>query len=580
MAQKEETYKADEIISVSWKIARRINNAITILFISITNAYISKCFIGPHDPKGGPVDITIGYGTAIAGLAASIIFSGRLKLFKGLSLTTTALTLVIVNKFGHDSLSWTCLLVSVYIQCFIMLRRYSDYTNVPFSLIVGLKLTFAVFIFLQLFLLFPTSLNFPVKMNLLTYFAFTKEHAADIDFVKMTLLLVLAITFAVLNKFFRYFPWNTFVIVMSVLVYLIMKNVEEVQTLDSVMVLNLNFGQIGTIFKKNLQNLRKIDLLYDSTFWMYTLILSIVIWYESMVSVKYVKGVSNKRSNCKYESYGLLSANLLSAFFGLLPISAGMVNMIQLKAVNSLTRLTYVISLVLVILVPLGLFGFVKFIPVTLLPFLFASMLVSEINHQDYAFLYNNNKKKLFYVSVIPILAIWFDISFAFIFAMILYHVFYSLGFTETIYSIDDPDVFFSRIIKKAQSFKKKQLDEERQSLRFTSYKVEMEELRDRIKDNCVVYTLQGCNNYHFASFHINVIKNMKENYIIINLEKLFKNDIDFIGDYYKLLSETEKLDKDLYLSGLPKSFLKSSRRIRNSFFRRYYEENRVLFLS
>jgi len=320
--------------------------------------------------------------------------------------------------------------------------------------------------------------------------------------------------------------------------------------------------------------------LTDQRLWVYSLALSVVIWYENMTTINYVRGFDFKYTNSKLECYWLSLGNFISGVFGLVPLTNSFVTNLQIRSLRALDRLNYVFGLVILLLMPFTFWNIIKYIPVSILPILYSSMLIAEVKLSDFDIIMKINKKKLFYVVLAILLCFYVDIIYAFVFCLVIYHVVYGYSRTSIYYHFDDSNHFFNRVLKFAREHKDSQ-DEEQTILSNDDTISKLEEDRVRIGSDCIVYSLLGKYSFKYNDFHLGIIQQHDKNNVIVNFEHIFKQDVDFLANYHKLLRKIQKLGKDVYISGINKDdFVSLNQMLKRSFLSRFYLRNRVYYIN
>ena len=554
-----------------------VNTGITIFFISLLNGYLyhklsSSQIIGQH------IDISVGYTTAVVGVVISLIIPGRLHLIKNLSLTSSIFILTIVQALGKSAISLVCILIALFHLAFIFLKRHLDYANIPFSLIVGFKISLTLMVFLQQFLVFPKTSISPARFNLTEYFLHVKDIVGTHEFEKLLITAIGSAIIAFFIKTYSRVPWNALLLTAGVCFTLFVSSFHKLLTLDMLISVDSAYFNLTEMLENNVFNLTDFRLLLDQRLWIYSFAFALFIWYETMMTINYVRGFEYKYTNSKLECFSLVVGNLVCGVFGLLPLTSSFTTNIQLKGLKSLHRINFLGGLLMLLIVPLSIWGFTQYVPVAILPILYTSMLLVEIKKSDFALFLTYNKTKLFYIMLVPLLCFYIDIIYAFVFSMIIYHVIYGYSRSSTYYHFDDVNQFFNRVLKYARENKDNN-DEERAVLNFDSEISRIEDDRERIGSDCIVYSLLGKYTYLYSDFHLNIILHREERFVIINFEYIFKQDIDFIANYHKFLKKVKKAGKEVYITGIERDdFINFIKMFKRSFFLRFYMKNAVYY--
>ena len=576
----------DEVIPNPRKTFRRqldntfafINTGITIFLISLLNGYLynklsSSHIIGQH------IDISVGYTTAVVGIVISLVIPGRLHLIKNLSLVSSIFILMIVQTLGKSAISLACILIALFHLAFIFLRRYLDYSNIPFSLIVGFKLSITLMVFFQQFLMFPKTSISPIRFNFTEHFLHLKDIVGTHEFEKLLITAIGSVIIAFFIKTYPRVPWNTILLATGVCFTLLVGSFHKILTLDMLISVDSSYFNLTKMFENNVINLTDFRLLLDQRLWVYSFAFAVFIWYETMMTINYVRGFEYKYTNSKLECFSLVIGNLVCGVFGLLPLTSSFTTNIQLKGIKSLHRINFLGGLLILLIVPLSIWSFMKYIPVSILPIFYISMLLVEIKKTDFKLLFTYNKTKLFYIILVPLLCFYIDIIYAFVFSMIIYHVNYGYNRGSTYFHFDDVNQFFNRVLKCARENKDKN-DEERAVLNFDSEINRLEDDKERIGPDCIVYSLFGKYTYLYSDFHLNIISHREERFVIINFEYIFKQDIDFIANYHKFLKRVQKAGKEVYITGIEKDdFINFIKMFKRSFYSRFYMKNAVYYM-
>lgn len=555
-----------------------INSGVTIFLISLLNGYLYSKLSGTYT-KGQSIDISIGYTTAIVGVVFSIMMPGKLQLFKSLSLISACFVLIIAETLGRSALSLTCILISLFHLMFIFLKRYMDYTHIPHSLIVGFKITLAIMVFFQQFLTFPQSSISPSGFNFTDYFIHVRSLVGTYEFEKLMITLIGSIIMAGFIKVYVRVPWNTLLLVSGIFFMLLVGSFDNILTLDKLISVKSSYINITLMIEDNIFNLVDFALLADQRLWVYSFGFALIIWYESMMTINYVRGYEFRHTHSKLECLGLVAANTLCGLFGLLPLTNSFATNIQLKSLRSLNRFYFVGGLLMLLIAPLSVWSITRYVPVFILPIFYTSMMFAEIRIADFELLYRFNKNKLVYVFLLPVMCLYIDLIYAFVFTMIIYHTFYGLNRSNTYYHFDDTQMFFNRVIKFARDNKEIQ-EEERTSLNQDNELSRLEDEKARISNDSVVYSLMGKYTYSFNEFHTNVLSYKDENIVIVNFEFILKQDIDFLANYNKLLREIQKMGKELYITGINQEDLNALIKLpKRSFLIRFHMKNAIFFI-
>lgn len=556
-----------------------VNLGITIFMISLINGYLYSKLSDIY-AKGQLIDISIGYTTAIMGTLLSLVIPGKLHLFKSLSLVSAFFVLLIAESLGRSALSLTCIMVAIFHFAFTLLKRYIDYSHIPHSIIVGLKISLTVMVFFQQFLIFPQGSVSPPRFNFIDYFIYMRNIIGTYEFENMVISAIGTIIMAAFIKVYVRIPWNTLILMAGILFTLLIGPFHQLLTLDKLISINASYIDVSQMVKNNIFNLTNYQLLKDQRLWVYSFGFAIVIWYESMITVNYIRSYTYRHTNSKLESYGLVIGNFICGFFGLLPLSNSFTTNIQIKSLRALDRFYFIGGLLLLLIAPLSVWSLTRFIPVGILPIFYTSMLAAEIKRSDIEFFWKFNKSKLFFVALVPLLCLYIDIIYAFVFSMILYHTLYGFNRSNTYYHFEEATPFFNRALKFIRESKDK-VDDDRAVLTIDIEIDRLEDEKTRIASDCIIYSLMGKYSYRYNDFHLNVISHRDENNVIVNFEYIFTQDIDFLGNYYRLLKDIRKLGKKVYITGIDKeNFYALVKMFKRSFLLRYHLKNNVYYLA
>ena len=433
-----------------YNISVFLNSGVTIFLLSLVNGYLYSELSGSYS-NGQQIDISVCYATAIVGVIISIVSPGRLHLFKNLSLISASFILLIARDLGRSAISLACIIIALFHAAFLLLRRYLDYTHIPFSLLVGFKFTLIILMFFQQFFTFSESSMPPENLNITDYFYLLVNTIKSHGIEKLIITIIgSAIMVVFLNKYPK-IPWNTVLIISGVFFFISFKQFHTVLTLGELISVNSSYINLSDMLKHNLFNLSNYELLLNQKLWVYSFGFSIFIWYETMITINYVRDLDFKYTNSRLETFGLIVGNLISGVFGFLPITNGFVANMQLKGLKSLHRFNYTGGLLFLLIIPLSCWTLIRYIPVAILPIFFISMLLAEIKKSDIEFFVQINKGKLFFVILVPLICLYIDIVYAFVFSMIIYHVIYGYNRGTTFYNLDNPNHFFNRVIKYAK---------------------------------------------------------------------------------------------------------------------------------
>lgn len=77
-----------------------------------------------------------------------------------------------------------------------------------------------------------------------------------------------------------------------------------------------------------------------------------------------------------------------------------------------------------------------------------------------------------------------------------------------------------------------------------------LQELKDNFLNFGAVYSLKGIFNFFNYRIHLQNIKYLKKDVLCINFEHVWRHDIDYLGDYHKLIYRLEQEGMDVYISG------------------------------
>ncbi len=302
-------------------VLAHLNISTAIFIIILTNTFtVSKYFLQATTFE---IENERIYLSITLGLLYTAVFSGKLNLIKNISLSQLFMLSFMIKAYGVHNIGVISLSLAFYLFLFMQLNLHNAHKLIPRSALVGAKITMNILlVFQQLFNLNLAS-NPPFILTLESYILYFSENFNT--FPKFT-MMVLALNMMVIvyfQKKFKSIPIIFILFIIGIFFGFAYKMI--VGEIDNISFMNLPkvYAIIPGFFTDNFSNLKNLSLIGNSNFILHSLLYSLLVFIEFLCSISLLKAKQKKPTQCEREILCMIAANLLHAFLGLLPVSAG-----------------------------------------------------------------------------------------------------------------------------------------------------------------------------------------------------------------------------------------------------------------
>lgn len=358
-------------------------------------------------------------------------------------------------------------------------------------------------------------------------------------------------------------------------------------------------------FKKSITNQYKnrlnehfkhAEILLNPYFMVNCITLTIVTVLEGSITMKLSELIMVKKINKQLEFVGLALSNFLSGVFGILPMSIPIGrNLLALRSGAS-HRAYLLLAAFLVVLFGFIIWPFMKSLPMITVSVFNASLGVLLIDTELFYNYWRFSPKYAVVFTLVIISSFFLDLTFSMIFSWIMFLVIYMQTPSDESYEIGDlvelqNAINIYMISNKASRLHNSLLtqsgtskDEEGDSLLASEDPKEkatkVKTLLTSFAQRSVIYKLRGRFNFLFYKTHLANLRHLDKKVVILDFSQVILNDIEFIGEYSKFISELIQNGNEVYVTGISELSVHEDLFYRGSWVQELNSSGKILFKS
>lgn len=550
----------------AYDLVQNFNAALTNVLVSIPATLGLIVAMNFKTPQSENIKSSAGLSTMFVGYVMSALIHGNVGIFKGFTSTQAFILLVQVSTFGVASIPLTALICGIVILMMTLVNVHLVLDSTPTCVLFGLQVATGVGILVTeishaLGLMTITS----GKYDIVSVTSHISGKFKDINIGIFLLFGLSAISLMILLKWKPKFPWHLMFFLLFFILGILNNStigIVDMKLLGEDWGASAHFhDHFVKLFSEPLHfKFGILDALREPGFVINSCALAFVTMVESTMLIQLAGFHSKVYPEQKTEFLGVAIANIVSGFFGLLPLSLPIgTNLLGIQA-GARNFMYPLFCIAIHALLAYVVWSYMRDLPVIIVSIFTVALAAYLIQLPKIISYWKYSRKYSMVFFLILLLSLFLNVFIAMLLGFAVFLILYLRVPNVDNYGLGDID----HIISKSEIFNlnHKELvvsrpvsvfgleDEEHLVLRLTHNKTR--ERLELVATKGVVYQLRGRFNFSHYKTHIANIRYLDKNPVLLDFSRIFKDDCEYVLQYGKLIKALGKEPLSFYVTGIP----------------------------
>lgn len=545
------------------------NAALASVLASVPELFALLLALNYYAPKEDKLTATRALCSLFFGYFMTILVNANLNVFKGFTMTQAFVLTVQISKFGLKALPLTTALAGLFILLFSLVKIYKILDTVPTCVRFGMQLATGLGLLIrEIFHMLGLPTSPQGKYDLFSIFDEVQNEKKEASLPVFGVCALCSILLALGMWFRPRVPWHLFSFGLFFLGgYYYSDTQKGVTTFGEDWGADAHFHKEFAKFAHSPKHsvFSMWGSITDPAFLINCGALAFVTLVEMSATLKLAEFTLKKPADNKAEYIGVGVSNLIAGILGILPLSLPIGRgLLGIKA-GANNYLYPIMSCVFTFLLGYFFYSSMRYLPVILVSIFNVSLALLLLNISHLINYFKMSPKYALVSVSIVILSLFTNIVAAMVLGWFIFGLLYMQVPNIDLFARGDID----EIIREAKIFECKRGEEGSQPYPEDSDCYEMEEdegeesgligkplkqtsLLTRISQGGTVYELRGRFNFLHYRTHLANIRHLERDIVLVDLQKVFKNDSEFVIQYSSFFKALSREPIEFYVTGIP----------------------------